>query len=112
MKTRQNIKAIIYDKRGNILSIGENSYTKSHPMQAKYANAIARVDEEFNARKDYNKIYLHAEIHAIVRCKDLTRAHKIVIVRTDVKGNVQLAKPCKICEQAIIDCGIKVVEWS
>ena len=55
----QTHKATIYDKRGNILSIGYNSYTKSHPYQAKLA---ALVDEPY-------KIYLHAEIQAIVNLR-------------------------------------------
>ena len=30
-----SLTAIIKDKRGNVLAIGKNSYTKTHPYQAK-----------------------------------------------------------------------------
>lgn len=100
MKNRQLITAVILDKRGNILSIGRNSYLKTHPLQASYAR---KVGED-------KKIYLHAEVHAIIRCQDLSRAYKILITRFDKFGNPRLAKPCAICENAIKDVGIKIIE--
>lgn len=99
-KKRFSLKAIIYDKRGKILSIGENSYVKTHPMQAKYAQKVGLPD----------KIFLHAEMHAIVKCKDLSKAHKIVVMRFDENGKPANAKPCPICRSAIEASGIKVVE--
>ena len=48
---KQNICAIITDRRGNILSIGTNSYTKSHPLQAYYCEL---------ATKENHKIFVHA----------------------------------------------------
>ena len=99
-KKRFSLKAIIYDKRGKILSIGENSYVKTHPMQAKYAQKVGLPD----------KIFLHAEMHAIVKCKDLSKAHKIVVMRFDESGKPANAKPCPICRSAIEASGIKVVE--
>ncbi len=100
MNTKQKLTAIIYDRKGRILSIGKNSYLKTHPLQAKYASKVG---------EDY-KIFLHAEIAAIVRCDDLTKAHKIVIMRFDRSGNPKLAKPCNICKSAIEEAGIKLVE--
>lgn len=94
-----NLTAIITDKRGNILSIGKNSYVKTHPLQAKYAK---------RAGKD-GAIFLHAEIAAIVKCKDLSKAHKITVMRIE-NGKELLAKPCKICMDAIQDAGIRYVE--
>jgi len=97
---RQQVTAVIYDKRGRVLSIGQNSYVKSHPIQAKYAK-LAGLE---------HNIYLHAEIAAITKCQDLTRAYKIFVVRYDSLGNPTLAKPCKICQSAISATNIKVIE--
>ena len=92
--------AIIYDKRGNILSIGRNSYIKTHPLQYKYA---VQVNEP-------NKIYIHAEVSAIVRCKNLDKAYKIVITRFDSKGNPVNSKPCPICTKALEFTNIRIIE--
>ena len=99
MKNRYNITALIYDKRGRVLSVGKNSYIKTHPLQKKHADAVGL----------YHKIYLHAEIHAIALCKSLDKAHKIVILRHDSEGNPKNAKPCPVCESAIRAAGIKIV---
>ena len=99
-KSRQNITAIIYDKRGRVLSIGKNQYLKTHPLQAKHAHAVGQ----------HERIFLHAEIHAIALCKKLFKAHKILVSRWDKKGKPMLAKPCPICQNAIKASGIKIVE--
>lgn len=88
---KHNIKAIIYDKRGRILSVGENSYVKTHPIQAKSAKKCS-LDE---------KIFLHAEISAIIKCKDLSKAHSIFVSRPNRQGGFSNAKPCPICMHAI-----------
>lgn len=101
-KKRFDLTAIIYDKKGRILSIGKNSYTKTHPLMKKYSSIVGKPDA----------IFLHAEIHAIVKCKNIKKAHKIVVTRYDTFGNPKLAMPCPICKKAINDYGIKVVEWT
>lgn len=97
---RQNITAIIYDKRGRVLAIGKNNYTKTHPMQAHYAK---RAGEE-------KKIFLHAEIDAIAKCKNLDKAYRIFVMRTDGRGQYKLAAPCEICRGAINETPIRVIE--
>lgn len=97
MKNRLNITAVIYDKRGRVLSIGQNSYTKTHPMQFRHAK---KMGEPY-------KQYLHAEVHAIVRCADLKKAHTIAVYRYNSEGEPVLAKPCPICMSAIKAAGIK-----
>lgn len=99
---RQNITAIIYDKKGRILSIGKNSYVKTHPLQAKLAAKAG----------DPKAVYLHAEIDAIVRCKDLQKAHTIEVLRIGKDGTLLPAKPCKICAPGIVAAGIKRVKHS
>lgn len=100
MKKKFDITAIIYDKRGSVLSIGKNSYVKTHTLQAKYANQVGEP----------HKVFLHAEIHAIVKCFNLDKAHKISIFRYSDAGQAVLAKPCKICLAAISKTNIRVIQ--
>jgi len=100
MTTRQNLTAIIYDRRGRVISVGKNSYVKTHPLQARFAAKAGRPEA----------IYLHAEVDALVRLKDWSHAHKIVITRVGKSGDTLLAKPCESCQRAIEMAGIKVVE--
>jgi deoxycytidylate deaminase len=96
---RHNLTAIIYDKKGKVLSIGKNEYYKTHPLQAKYAKEVGEP----------SKIYLHAEIDAIVKCKDLSKAHKIFVSRYNKRGEPVLAMPCRICEEALKQTPIRKV---
>lgn len=100
MEHKHNITAIIYDKRGRPLSIGKNSYHKTHPLQVKMAEKVGLPE----------KRYLHGEIDAIVKCKDLSKAHKIVIMRYTKDGKPANAKPCAICQAAIALTPIKIIE--
>lgn len=100
IKTRQQITAVIYDRRGHVLSVGQNSYCKTHPMQAKWAQRTGRPE----------KVFLHAEIAAIVKCRDLKRAHRIFVSRWDKKGRPMTAKPCPVCESAIKAVGMRFVD--
>jgi deoxycytidylate deaminase len=99
---RQNLTAIIYDKKGRVLSIGKNSYVKTHPLMAKYGELVGEP----------NKLYLHAEIQAILKCKDLNKAHKIFVSRFDKKGKPMLAAPCSLCKEAIKHTNIKEVLYT
>ena len=99
-KARFDITAIIYDKRGKVLSIGKNSYVKTHPYQAKFAQKVGLPAKQF----------LHAEIHALVKWRKLDKAHKIVVMRFDKEGEEKNAKPCPVCQSAIEAAGIKIVE--
>jgi tRNA(Arg) A34 adenosine deaminase TadA len=101
-KSRKQYKlvATIYDKKGKKLSRGENSYVKTHPYQIKLAKKVGRPDA----------VFLHAEIQALVRLKDKSKAHRIVIERFDVNGNPRPASPCAICSLAIEESGIQIIE--
>jgi tRNA(Arg) A34 adenosine deaminase TadA len=102
MSSIQDITAIIYDRKGRVLSVGKNSYVKTHTLQAKHAKKVGLPDKQF----------MHAEIHAISKCKDLQKAHRIVVYRYGKRGQPLLAKPCLICQSAIESVGIEVVEWT
>lgn len=99
MSDIQYITAFIKDKKGNILSIGKNNYVKTHPYQAKCAKKVGLPE----------KVFLHAEIHAIIKCKDLSKAHSIHIFRYGKTNNPLIAKPCKICTFALKQAGIKEI---
>lgn len=100
MKKKFSVTAVIYDKRGRVLSIGKNSYKKTHPLQAEYAR---RAGEP-------HKVFLHAEIDAIVKCLDLSKAEKIVVFRHTEDGSPANARPCSICQHAIKLAGISITE--
>lgn len=99
---RHTLTAIITDKRGRVLSVGRNSYTKTHTMMAKHANRVGLAEKTFQ----------HAECNAIVRCKDLSKAYKISVFRYNKKGEPVNAKPCIVCQSMIAESGIKVIEWT
>jgi tRNA(Arg) A34 adenosine deaminase TadA len=100
MTNRQKIIATTFDKKGIKIASAENSYIKTHTVQAKYA-------KNFNPKK----IYLHAEILAIIRSKNRSIS-KIRIERFSKSGDTMLAKPCEICELAIKEAGIKFIEYT
>ena len=99
MKARQFIIAKCYDKRGQLLSVGVNSYTKTHPLQAYFAKKVGHSERQF----------LHAEIQAILRAKD-KQIYRITIERYDRNGNPALAAPCPVCVEAIKAYNIQIVE--
>lgn len=99
-RKKYTITAIIYDKRGKILATGINSYTKTHPYQYRLAKQAGREDA----------IYLHAEIQAILKTKNIDKAHRIFIKRLGANGESLPACPCEICSIAIEEAGIKIVE--
>lgn len=101
-RQRQNITAYLYDKKGKLLSIGKNNYIKTHPYQAFHAKKVG-LDK---------KIFIHAEIDAINRCRDISKAHKLVVVRSMKDGTYGNAKPCPICMSAINLTPIKIIEHS
>lgn len=102
MKKRYNILAEILDKRGNTISTGENSYTKSNPIQKNLSMKCGYSEE---------RIYLHAELQAILRARKRT-PHTMIITRKDSKGNLRNAFPCRSCQEAIKMSGLKKIIFS
>lgn len=50
-----------------------------------------------------------AEMDAIIKLKYTDSPYAIYIARINKRGGSLLAKPCKICQQAIKDVGIKEI---
>ena len=98
---KQLILAKCFDKKGNMLSSAYNSYRCSHPVQAYFAKRVGMPE----------RIYLHAEILAILRAKG-KKIYKITVERYNQAGEKLLAKPCPICEEAIRAYGIQIVEFT
>lgn len=84
------VVAHAYDKRGRILAVATNSYTKTHPMQAQLAAKVGHPQKHF----------LHAEILCLLRCKEHA-VHALKVWRYDADGQLACAKPCPICQEAI-----------
>lgn len=89
-KKRYVVIAHAYDRKGRILAVATNSYTKTHPSQAYFAQKVGQPAKQF----------AHAEILCMLRCKD-KRIHKLMVYRYDSDGNLVCAKPCPICQEAI-----------
>ena len=102
MRPKFKIKATITDKQGNVLSTAENNYSKSHPIQARFASFSGQPD----------RIFLHAEIAALIRLPRGAKLHKIFVSRFHKDGKPANAKPCLVCEAAIKHYGIKNVEYT
>jgi len=101
MTSQHDIKmgCIITDRKGRVLATGVNS-RKSHPMQSRFAKQCGRDD----------KIFLHAEISALIRCRG--EGHTLYVGRWRKDGAIGLARPCPICFGAIIDAGIRQVVYT
>lgn len=102
MSRKVEIKATIRDKRGKVLSVGTNNYSKSHPLQYSFAAGVGKPDA----------IYLHAEMDALIRCRDISKAYSIHVERYYSDGRPALAKPCSICMAALKHYGVKEITWS
>jgi len=92
--------AIITDKRNKILSIGCNSFVKTNPLQKKYADRLGEPD----------KMYVHAEMGAIINLPYGSKPHNIYVARVNRKP--LLAKPCAICQLAIKEAGIQNIYYT
>lgn len=97
-----SLGACCMDKHYSPISFGYNSYTKTHPAQKQLAVRI---------KKDSFKEFLHAEISALVKCRD-KKPYAILVLRQLKDGKLGNAKPCPICSMAIKEAGIEEVWFS
>lgn len=95
-KGQYNVLATIYTNNF-IEGQYQNSYLKTHPLQKEYANYVNMP----------NKIYLHAEIGAIIKAKG--RGDTIIITRINNSHESCPSKPCLICMKGISMTGIKQI---
>jgi deoxycytidylate deaminase len=102
---KHDITAIITDRRGRVLSIGKNSYVKTHPEMKKLSIAVHGND---------TKLYLHAEVDALIKVpkKKRHKMHKIFVERKAASGQPMLAAPCPVCQAAIKQYGVKKISYT
>ena len=103
-KTIYNITAYIKDKKGHILSIGKNSFNKTHPVMYQLGRKIGYMNGE--------KVNIHAEIDAINKCRHLDKAYIMEIYNYSSKTNkYKVSKPCDICILGIEKTPIRFIVY-
>lgn len=99
---KYNIYAIITNRGSSeILAEAGNSYVKTHPRQAEYARRTGNGA----------KIFLHAEIAALIRNRQKD-ADCIYIARVDGQGRPRNAAPCEVCCLALREANFKEVYFT
>mgnify|MGYP000104789546 CR=1 FL=1 len=86
--------AMFTDKRSNVLCVAGNTYVKTHPQQARWAERRGSPDKQC----------LHAEIRAAIMLAKMGKASKakyLYIAAVSEAGNVLLAKPCAVCQMML-----------
>lgn len=102
---RQRHYAVVLSKKGELLGEGANSFTKSHPVQANFSSKAGKEDS----------VFLHAEMSALIRCSTSRKVkdiHTLVVVRVDKKGDMCNSCPCRVCQMAMKEFGVKNVLFS
>jgi len=101
MKKRYTISSLCFDKAGICISHGNNSYTKTHPLQKYFAEKVGQPEKQ----------YLHAEIQALIHAKE-QQVYEISIYHYDRFGRPLDGKPCPICIEAMKAFGVKKVSYT
>lgn len=96
-RAKYDITALAYDKRGRLLSVGKNSYVKTHTLQAEYGRKAGKP----------KAIYIHAELDALLKARG--EVYELRVFRYTKDGKPANASPCPICQLAIKDFGVKKV---
>ena len=99
-KKKYTVFCAALNAEGDVVSIGTNSYTKTHPLQKRLAQKCGNVNRE----------YLHAEIAALVKSKG--QVHSLVVVRMTRMGVMRMARPCPICLLAMKEAGVREMYYS
>lgn len=106
--------ACIFDKHHIYCSACNTD--KTQPLQVKYNKFRASSEEDY---KNWKKHSGHAEMNCIHKLlqyyyDDLPEFNKlsIFIYRQGKDGSYALAKPCKACEKALRDLGIKNIYYT
>jgi len=105
--SKKQMGAILLKKK-KIVAASCNYDKKSHPVQHWWAQKTAEL-----YGKDFSeKVFIHAEIGAMVKCK--TDADTIIVCRVGGHGRDELrnARPCKICSAYLMYSNIKHVHYS
>jgi tRNA(Arg) A34 adenosine deaminase TadA len=97
--SKKRVGAVLL-KKNKIIATAVNLERKSHPIQARFAKRVGL----------WQKIYLHSEIHALIKAKE--DADTIVVARINPQNKIRNAKPCPICSLALEEAGVKNIYYS
>lgn len=82
--SRYQLGAVVLNKRGHIISTGNNDMTKTHPKHKTWGN------------------FVHAELDALLGLNPQdTKNGTVYVYRETRNGELANARPCPICEKAI-----------
>lgn len=101
-RKRYEIIASTFDKKGNLIASGMNSYRKTHPLMRHFAKLAGEHEE---------KTAIHAELQAMLRSKG-KEVYSILVQRFDAFGNPKVAKPCLTCQKILEAFEVKVVRYT
>lgn len=97
---QHQMSCVLLDKKGRYVAEGYNK-RKTHPLMAKYAKKA----------NEPNKIYLHAELSALISPRSRQSPHTAFIFRKTASGT-GIARPCRICREALVEAGVKEVVYT
>jgi tRNA(Arg) A34 adenosine deaminase TadA len=97
--SKKKVGAVLLNKSKVVVS-ATNLETKSHPIQARFAERVGL----------HQKIYLHAEISALVKCRE--ECDTIIVARVNPQEKLRNSRPCPICELALKEAGITKIHYS
>lgn len=96
-RKRYEIIASTFDKKGNLIASGMNSYRKTHPLMRHFAKLAGEHEA---------KTAIHAELQAMLRSKG-KEVHSILVQRFDAFGNPAMSRPCASCISMLKAFGVK-----
>ena len=97
--SKKKVGAVLMCKN-KIVTTATNLESKSHPLQASFALRAGLPE----------KIYLHAEIAALIKCRD--EVDTIIVARVNNQNKLRMSKPCPICSLALSEAGITHIHYT
>jgi cytidine deaminase len=97
--SKRKVGAILL-KKSKVVSTAVNLENKSHPWQAELAKKVGL----------YQKIYLHSEVHALIKSRE--EADTIVVARVNNQGQLRNSSPCPICRLALESEGVQNIYYT
>jgi len=97
--SKKLVGAILLNKN-RVVTTATNLERKSHPLQAKFAERVGLKE----------KIFLHAEIAALVKCRE--ECDTIIVARVNNQNKLRNSRPCPICSLALKQAGVSKVHYS
>ena len=95
---RFDVVALIYSKKGKLLSYGGSTNRKTHPLMKRLGKQVGQPFKET----------LHAEVRAVTRLKG-GKPHTLHLYRLGKKDTYLPIDPCAICSLLLEQIDIKQV---